>query len=88
MSRKFARLYAANSLRVGHHVQVDITSPGAVADDADLAVELDVVEVLAWARTRSGRWGPDVLEPACSWRKAALSSSVTLPSTARTSPSW
>ena len=69
-----------------------MTRPGAVADDADLAVELDVVEALRLGlRPRAGRPRPcprTPRGPAC--RKSAFSSRVTLPSSASRwpSPSW
>ena len=89
MSRKFAGFDAAVLLAgVGDDVERGHDQAGAVADDADLAVELDVVEVLLLglrlqrvgrARVSNAAWS------AC--RKSAFSSSVTLPSSATSLPS-
>src|SRR5580704_4732809 len=49
--------------RVGHHVQGGHDQAGAVADDADLAVELDVVQVLGLGPGLDRVGVADVLEP-------------------------
>ena len=58
MSRKFAGLLAAVLLAcVSHDIERAHDQTCAVADDADTALELDVVEVLrSWRAPRAGRW--------------------------------
>ena len=90
MSRKLAGFDAAELLAgVGDDVERRHDQAGAVADDADLAVELDVVEVLLLgALPRAGRPRRCPRAPSWSaWRKPAFSSRVTLPSRATTVPS-
>ena len=73
---------------VGDDVERRHHQARAVADDADLAVELDVVEVvLLGLEPRAGRWRRGPRTAAWSgWRKSALASSVTLPSSAQDLP--
>ena len=74
---------------VGDDVQGAHHQAGAVADDADLAVELDVVEVLRLG-LRLERVGRGLVLAAPAWsgcRKSAFSSRVTLPSSATIRPS-
>jgi hypothetical protein len=74
--------------RVGDHVQGGHDQARAVADDADLAVELDVVEVLGLG---PGLERVVLLGGRRTWRPAGgrrrCRPGVTLPSTASTSPS-
>jgi hypothetical protein len=82
-------LHAAVLLtRVGDDVEGRHDEPGAVSDDADLTVELDVVEVVLLGLRLERVCG--ILPRALAWfgwRKPAFSSSETLPSRAMISPS-
>ena len=90
MSRKLAGFCAAELLAgVGDDVEGRHDQPGAVADDADAAVELDVVEVLLLGQLleRVDRAACPRARRATACRKPAFSSRVTLPSSATTLPS-